>query len=58
MDIFQGDGTLVQAGYNPYSGASLTVATGAAAAPAASGILGNPVLWIILIIGAIVIARQ
>lgn len=52
------NGTVFTAGYNPYTGGTVTVATGAAAAPAVGGIMYSPVVWLVLIIGAIIIARR
>lgn len=53
------DGTFLQASYNPYTGAGISYATGSAAAPAAGGAwYQNPILWLVLIVGAVVIARR
>jgi hypothetical protein len=59
MDMNSQDGTLITASYSPYTGGGITYATGAAAVPAAGGAwYQNPLFWILIIAGAVVIARR
>lgn len=59
MDPILGDGTLTSVSYNALTGsAGVTVATGNAAVPAAAGILGSPILWVLLVVGIVLYARS
>lgn len=59
MDMNSQDGTFISASYSPYTGGGFTYGSGTAAAPAAGGAwYQNPVLWLVLIVGAVVIARR